>query len=270
MAEQRDIVYKYDGTLEGLLCCVFESYARDELPALIQDENAGQVCLYPSRRIETRPALSRRVSIAIHQKICPDALVLVRLGFLTCLDEREMHILRFVRWGFEDGVRIMGMVKDSRLDLLQKAVNHMQKEQHLLKGFVRFSDIGSALVAEIEPKNFVLPLVARHFADRYPQEAFMIYDRTHGAALLHAHGQKEIVRLAGFRLPPPNPEEQKYRTLWKQFYDTIAIESRNNPRCRMSLMPKRYWSVMTEFIEQAPMGEEQRLLPSRDRLKLLP
>jgi len=27
----------------------------------------------------------------------------------------------------------------------------------------------------------------------------------------------------------------------------FAIEGRNNPRCRRALMPKRYWSQMTEL-----------------------
>ena len=41
--------------------------------------------------------------------------------------------------------------------------------------------------------------------------------------------------------------EIEYRRLWKQFYKTIAIEGRNNPRCRRTLMPQRYWGQMTEF-----------------------
>ena len=39
----------------------------------------------------------------------------------------------------------------------------------------------------------------------------------------------------------------RYRLLWKRFYDTIAIRERENPRCRMTHMPKRYWNTMTEF-----------------------
>lgn len=32
MACQRDVIYWYDGTFEGFLCCVFESYANREIP----------------------------------------------------------------------------------------------------------------------------------------------------------------------------------------------------------------------------------------------
>ena len=48
-------------------------------------------------------------------------------------------------------------------------------------------------------------------------------------------------------MAPPDETEAKYRLLWKRFYDTIAIRERENPRCRMTHMPKRYWGTMTEF-----------------------
>ena len=48
-------------------------------------------------------------------------------------------------------------------------------------------------------------------------------------------------------MAPPDETEAKYRLLWKRFYDTIAIRERENPRCRMTNMPKRYWGTMTEF-----------------------
>ena len=50
-----------------------------------------------------------------------------------------------------------------------------------------------------------------------------------------------------FSLGPAGAEELAYRKLWRTFYDTIAIEGRYNPKCRMTNMPKRYWAMMTEF-----------------------
>ena len=48
-------------------------------------------------------------------------------------------------------------------------------------------------------------------------------------------------------MAPPNETEAAYRLLWKRFYDTVAIRERENPKLRMTHMPKRYWSTMTEF-----------------------
>ena len=40
MHARSELIYRYDGTLDGLLCCVFESYAHKELPGdiVIQGE----------------------------------------------------------------------------------------------------------------------------------------------------------------------------------------------------------------------------------------
>ncbi len=102
-------------------------------------------------------------------------------------------------------------------------------------------------MSEIEPKNYVLPLLASHFCDRYREECFLIYDKTHRMALVYQPYRFEILPIEDLQLPSPNETEQSFRRLWKLFYDTIEIEGRHNPKCRMSMMPKRYWKYMTEF-----------------------
>ena len=51
-----------------------------------------------------------------------------------------------------------------------------------------------------------------------------------------------------FSLEEPDETERQFRALWKQFYHTIGIEGRYNPKCRMTHMPKRYWENMTEDV----------------------
>ena len=38
VADVMEMIYRYDGTFEGFLCCVFDSYVHKESPALFQDE----------------------------------------------------------------------------------------------------------------------------------------------------------------------------------------------------------------------------------------
>ena len=81
------------------------------------------------------------------------------------------------------------------------------------------------------------------------QEAILIYDKTHQAALVYQNRQAKIVPLEGIAFPEADEMEEGYRALWKRFYKTISIEARENPRCRMTHMPKRYWENMTEMVE---------------------
>lgn len=100
----------------------------------------------------------------------------------------------------------MDMLTENTVHRLRKAVRHLNTESHALMGFVRFSVYGETLVSVIEPKNRVLPLLAAHFCDRYRKESFMIYDKTHGQALIHraeeaGAGKAEIVDVDELILP---------------------------------------------------------------------
>ena len=247
MPDRTDVVYRYDGTFEGFLCCVFESYARHELPQEIRPEGSAQLSLYPEREIASDPARARRVFDSIPRKISREAARMVARGFLTCLEQKELWLLRFLRLGYRYGRRVMAMLADETVGTLFRAVQALENESHHLLGFLRFSEYGGVLVAEIEPKNQVLPVIRAHFCERYSGERFLIYDRTHRMMLLHQPGASRIVSVEGFQPPRAGAEEADYRALWRAYYRAAAVEGRENPRCRMSHMPKRFWNCMTEF-----------------------
>ncbi len=93
---------------------------------------------------------------------------------------KDLLILRFLRLGYRYGRDILNRLTDETVHTLTVAVRHLEREAHHYKGFVRFSETKGALTAQIEPKNIVLPLIARHFCERYAQERFLIHDKTHG------------------------------------------------------------------------------------------
>lgn len=247
MENRNSITYEYDGSFEGLLCCVFESFACGEAPEDVFAPGERQMTMYPCKTVETDGGQAGRVLRGIVAKMGNDALDFVRRAYLTCLPQKERHIIRFLHKGFACGPAVLRMLADNAVHPLAKAVQFLGSEAHLLTGFIRFSVHEGALIAQITPKNYVLPVLAPHFAGRYPRENFMIYDKTHRMALLHERGQMKIVGVDEFALPAPDEEEMRFRRLWKMFYDTIAVPGRENPKCRMTQMPKRYWENMTEF-----------------------
>lgn len=244
-----DMVYYYDGSFEGFLCCIFESYACKEVPIAIYCDEDDMPTLFASRTIQTNRDHANRVLRKV-VKCSPYAAELLHKGYLTCLPDRELYLYRLVAKLLREGPSFLRNFSDETLHPVASAVRHLDGEAHLLKGFVRFSEMGGVLGSEIEPKNRVLPLLRSHFCARYREEKFFIYDRTHQEALFYAAGKAVIRPLEDFRMAPPDETEAHYRLLWKRFYDTIAIKERENPRCRMTHMPKRYWNTMTEF--QAP------------------
>jgi len=244
-----EVVYTYDGSFEGFLCCIFDSYANKEVLTAIYCDEDFVPTLFPCRSIHTDADHANRVLRKI-VKLSPYAAELVRKGFLTCLPEKELHLHRLVAKLLKDGPGFLHNFSDETLFPVVKAVRHLEGEAHLLKGFVRFSELGGVLGSEIEPKNRVLPILRSHFCARYMNERFFIYDRTNKEALFYAAGKSVIRPLDDFQMAPPDETEANYRILWKRFYDTIAIKERYNPKCRMTQMPKRYWGTMTEFQDE--------------------
>ena len=241
-----DMVYYYDGSFEGFLCCVFESYANKEvLTAIYRDEDLVPT-LFASRSIATDRDHANRVLRKI-VRCSPYTANLLQKCYLTCLPDREIHMYHLVVKLLKEGPGFLRNFSDETLHPVVTAVRHLNGEAHQLKGFTRFSEFGGVLGGEIEPKNRVLPLLRSHFCARYQGETFFLYDRTHKEALLYANGKAVIQPLEHFEMAPPDEAEARYRLLWKRFYDTIAIKERYNPKCRQTHMPKRYWNTMTEF-----------------------
>ena len=241
-----DVIYHYDGSFEGFLSCIFDSYAQKEIPAGFTSGEEDALTLFDTRTVRTDPDHAARVLRKV-SALSPGAAALLRRGFLTCLPDRELHLYRLTAKLLREGPGFLRDRSDKTLYPVAKAVQHLAGEAHLLKGFVRFSQLGGVLGGEIEPKNRVLPILAGHFCARFHDERFFLYDRTHREALFHVPGQWTIRPLASFQMAPPDETEARYRLLWKRFYDTIAIKERENLRTRMTHMPKRYWNTMTEF-----------------------
>ena len=271
-----DLVYYYDGSFDGFLCCIFDSYAHKEVPTAIYCDEDAFPTLFDSRTVVTDSCHASRVLRRLF-RCSPQGAQLVQQCFLTCLQEKELHIYRLVAKLLQEGPGFLRNFSDETLYPVAKAVRHLNSEAHLLKGFVRFSEFGGILGSEIEPKNRVLPLLRAHFCSRYQGETFFIYDRTHREALFYANGKSIIRPLEAFQMAPPDDAEARYRILWKRFYDTIAIKERYNPNCRRTHMPQRYWSTMTEFqddtyftpqnssvtvpIPDAPSGKSAPVIP---------
>ena len=122
-----DVVYLYDGSFEGFLCCVFESFAQHEIPFAVWTPQRETATLYPVRDIETDSAKAQRVFSALGRKLGRETEYLVSRDFLSGQEDKELLLIRFLHLAFALGpgtVKRMGhpdvaplyeMKKESRL-----------------------------------------------------------------------------------------------------------------------------------------------------------
>ena len=251
MDSRQDIVYRYDGSWPGFLCCVFAAVYRRELPFAILPWDQPLLTLFEEREIETEPEKARRVDASFPKKLGPTARNILMRAFLCDDPDKEIAILRLLLLGYKTGPQVFKMLGHSDVAPVLAMADRVSCEAHQFKGFLRFVDYGEFLGAVIEPKNYVLPILRWHFCSRYPDENFIIYDKTHGGALLY---EDHSVRYAQLTEPPWFPresaEEQAFQQMWKTFYKTIEVKARENLDLRRSNCPKRYWSEMTELKEE--------------------
>ena len=249
MPDRSHLVYRYDGTYQGFLCCVAQCFFHKKLPQGVQLLDEPQGTLFGVLAVESDPELARRVEDSVREKISPAALGMVQQGFLTCMEEKELRLIRFILLGYRHGPRVLGMSVHPDVHALNKALLYLKNEAHFHVEFLRFADCGGFLAAMITPNNRVLPLIVNHFCARLNTERFMIFDKTHGMGFVYRPGGEagEFFYADAVDLPEPSEEEARYQALWRKFYDTIAVEGRVNPKLRRGMMPMRYWKNMTEF-----------------------
>lgn len=255
-----DVVYCYDGSFEGFLSCVFESFVQHELPFAIWTPERETATLYPLRDIPTDREKAQRVFRSLGAKLGPETELLVTRDFLSGREDKELLLLRFLHLAFALGpgtVKRMGHPDVAPLYEIQHSLNW---EVDKFQGFVRFEDHNGMLAAVIHPKNYILPLLRGHFCGRFPEEDFLIYDAVHQAVLLQQNHRVQLLELAApLELPPSSAREKELQALWKQFYDTLEIKARRSEKGRMTHCPKRFWGDMVEMRDQNLSGAPRQL-----------
>ena len=98
-----DVVYLYDGSFEGFLCCVYESFVQHELPFAVWTPQRETATLYPVKEISTDPAIARRVFASFGKKLGAETEYLVSRDFLSGQEDKELLLLRFLHLAFALG-----------------------------------------------------------------------------------------------------------------------------------------------------------------------
>lgn len=238
--------YLYDGTFEGLLTCIHQNYYGDRASGIYPEQGYQGSLLNRPVHIETDEDRAQAVYRGIREKISEGALERVYRVHLSSHPAKENLILQYLRLGFRIGAGVDSLHSDPAVLAVQELENKVSMERHRLLGLLRFSEIGGILFCRVEPDHDVLELLAGHFASRYRNERFIIYDKRRGKAVVSENGHWYISPFDPEKIPGFEHEEKLYQKLWKTYFENIAIRERTNPRCQRNFMPARYWKNLVE------------------------
>jgi probable DNA metabolism protein len=220
----------------------------NEVPdAVAKEEGLQQNLLSKYVCIETDPSKSDRVYESIWSRISQDALKNVYHVFLSEDVEAGTIIYRYLRLGWKMGNRVDLDLANEVVARVMDINRRLEFEVHRLLGFVRFRQVeGGIFYASISPDNNVIELLAPHFAERLSDQKWIIHDVKRETAVLYNRGEWIITEFTAEDIPRDTDEEKQYKRLWREFFNTLAIPSRKNPKLQRQLMPRRYWDHLPE------------------------
>lgn len=252
-------IYLCDNSIDGIFAAIYQAWASRYGHTNIKIEEKSEGSSYSNMElfaeyipVITEPSLAEKVAKSIKEKISAEAFEMVCRVALSDFEGKADLIYRFLILGFAAGCGITEQISNVVVNRMFRINKNVNNEAHHLLGFIRFSEQSNGLlISVIHPRNNVLTIVTPHFADRLPNEKFMIYDENRKLAAFHIPGNSWVIaqvpELERKTLEEFPAYEDEYRALWQTFFEHIAIKERINPRLQRGNLPLRFRGDMTEF-----------------------
>ncbi len=261
------IIYVCEDSLTGIFSGIYEVWKRkmtaEEAGLEVGDSFERRLfCEYIFCKAEERKALA--VIRMIQKNLGVDVYEKISYALLSA-DRRKAEMvframLEAKKLSRKD--RLMEHLGNEAVRAVFGMYRQVANEAHHYKGFVRFRELkNKTLFAKIEPKHAVLPCIAEHFADRFPQENWVIYDKTHEVFLIHEKGKRyyflqQYMCMKGDSGSAQNiaggfsEEEMDYEALWKEFVQSISVAERENRALQNQNLPLRFRTNLVEFSKE--------------------
>lgn len=246
----------YDGTWTGFLSAIFEVYERKLTNVSICTASRFQPGMFGQvMQVTADDANAKRVWTGLKKCLSGAALQQIYAVHLSELPESEDILLSFIRLVFdkrESPETDFGHPAVLKISQINRMVH---REKHRMEAFVRFHLTRDSLYyAGIEPDFNVLPLILKHFKNRYADQKWLIYDLKRHYGIYYDLCQVEEVTLSLEKKVQPgaadlnifHEDEALYQTLWKSYFQQVNITERKNTKLHVQHVPKRYWKHLTE------------------------
>jgi len=249
MPARRDVAVLFDGSIEGFLCVIHAYYYEHISPLIIQIEDSHQPTLDTEEfHVLSDENLAKTVQQGIIKKISPSAWYHVANAFLADGEDKFMAMFRYLLLGFKVGKLIDDHLQQDCVLRVHKLARQVGREAHLLKGFCRFAETtGQIYYCSIDPKNYVLPILAEHFSDRMMYQAWIIHDKKHGKAAVYNGESYVIADVPKTAEVQYSEKEDKIQDLWVTFFHSVTIKERIKPKLQRNLLPLYFRKSMIEF-----------------------
>ncbi len=253
---EEKIIFICEDSLDGIFTAVYQGWTAGCASLEIRTQEPDNLELFCTcREVLTDAGQAEKVARSIRRKLGVSVYQDLCYALASTHPEKATAVFRVLRQALGGGRcnrRIMDALADPSVSLVSKLRVKVWHEFHRHLGFVRFRELsGRLLLAQITPDNDILELLGPHFANRLPNENWMIYDEKRCKALLHPRQgvcvlRRDVVfakeKLAELAL------QEEYEALWRTFLRSVTIEERKNPKLQQQFLPLKYRENMPEFL----------------------
>lgn len=250
-------VFTYDKTFEGLLTTVFEAYERKIFPDVLLAEQEPLPLFYDTQvSVITDETKSGRVWKGLKKKLSPAGLSILTVAWLSELPEIDILLFRYMRKAIDAPSSIELNFGDPDVLKATQIGKKVTQERHRVAQFLRFQKAADGtFFAALEPLYNVLPIAIAHFKDRFADQKWLIYDlkREYGyyydlKEVIEVRFETKEAHLLSGKLDEQlmDKEEQLFQKLWKEYFKSISIKERTNPKLHRQNLPVRFWKYLTE------------------------
>jgi probable DNA metabolism protein len=252
-------IFAFDNTFEGLLTLVFDSYQRKQFPDEILSGEGGQPVLFASTNtIGTDELKAKRVWDGIIKHSSEENAQRIYRVFLSGLPDTPMLLVKYIRLIVDSCKNEETNFSEPVVVEFNKLHQKVCKEAHWINGFVRFQKtVEGSYYASFAPMYDVLPLCVPHFRDRFADQSWIIYDLKRNYGFLYDLKTVSRVVFHDLKVNTQNgqlhssllaEDEKLFQQLWKQYYHSICIQERKNPKVHRQLLPQRFWKYLPEKV----------------------
>ena len=245
----------YDGSFNGFLTAVFIGFEQKLPNADIQKQGHLQSGLFAeTETIFTNVTKAQRVWNGIRNK-SNTAIKNIYFSFLSEQNNIEALLYYYIqKLMFSKHLGATDFSDDAVLKI-NNVAHKVSREKHRMEAFVRFQlTKDNIYFANIEPDFDVLPLISKHFRNRYADQQWIIYDLKRKYGLFYDLHTVEIISLDLTDVPRNSlqknsaftNEEYEYQDLWNNYFKSTTIKSRINTKLHVQHVPKRYWKFLSE------------------------
>lgn len=247
----------YDGSFEGLLTAVFEvfEYKFDRVEIVSQQNYHQENIFAEVHQVLTNEEKSERVLSRIQKNLGKSGISRLLMVYFSEKLEAERLILNAIRYSIKNpGKNILQDFANDDILNISKICKSVSREIHRMHAFVRFEKLqDEVFFSKIEPDFNVLPLIIKHFKDRYQDQKWMIFDLKRHYGIFYDLEKVEFfypenLENQNFKKTENllHDEELAYQKLWQRYFFKTNIPERKNLKLHHQSLPKRYWKYLTE------------------------